>query len=82
MQCANLSDDELFQAIAANTNAISDLLLRRTELEGQITKTTDPVTLSQLMDAYVGAVSNFESEYRTCTAELRRRSDVGENSSV
>jgi hypothetical protein len=82
MQCANLSDDELFQAIAANTNAISDLLLRRTELEDQITKTTDPITLSQLMDSYVGAVSSFESEYRTCTAELRRRSCVGENSSL
>lgn len=82
MQCANLSDDELFQAIAANTNAISDLLHRRTELEDKITKTNDPVTLSQLMDCYVGVVNRFESEFRTYTTELRRRSGVGDNSSL
>jgi hypothetical protein len=76
MQCAKLSDDELFQAIAANTDAMSDLLHRRTELEAEISSTTDPARLSQLMNSYLGAINGFESEYRSYTAELLRRSDL------
>ena len=73
VQCVNLSDDELLRAIAANTDAVSDLLHQRAELEAEIISIIDPARRTELMSSYVGAVDRFESEYRACTAELRRR---------
>ena len=73
MQCANLSDDELWRAIAANTDAVSDLLHQRAELEVEIRDMTDPTARTDLMSSYVGAVNKFESEYRAYAAEIRRR---------
>ena len=73
MQCVDLTDDELWQAIAANTDAMSDLLHQRAELEAEISEMTDPAARTDLMSSYVGAVNKFESEYRTYTAEIRRR---------
>jgi hypothetical protein len=73
VQCASLTDDELWAAIAANTDAVSDLLHQRAELEAEIDGVTDPASRTELMSSYVGAVNRFESEYRACTTELRRR---------
>ncbi len=73
MQCVDLSDDELWQAIAANTDAISDLLHQRAEVEAEINSMSDPASRTELMSSYVGAVNKFESEYRTYTAEICRR---------
>ena len=73
MRCVSLTDDELWEAIAANTDAVSDLLHQRVELEAEIDGTTDPASRTELMSAYVGTVNKFESEYRAYTAELRSR---------
>lgn len=73
MQCLNFSDDELWDAIAANTDAVSDLLHQRFELEAELDGMTDPASRTDLMSSYVGAVNKFESEYRAYTAEIRRR---------
>jgi hypothetical protein len=73
VQCVDFTDDDLWQAIAANTDAMSDLLCQRVELDAEISSMTDPAKRSELMSSYVGAVNMFESEYRAYTAELRRR---------
>ena len=73
MQCVDLTDDELLRAIAVNTDAVSDLLHHRAELDAKISSTTDPIRRSELLSSYMGAASKFETEYRTYTAELRRR---------
>jgi hypothetical protein len=73
VQCVNLTDDELWRAIAANTDAMSELLYQRVELDAEISSMTDPARRSALMSSYMGAVNQFEGEYRAYTAELRRR---------
>lgn len=73
MQCPKLTDDELWRAIAANTDAVSDLLHQRAELEAEIDSMSDPAERMELMSSYVGTVNKFESEYRTYAAELHRR---------
>jgi len=63
MQCAKLSDDELWRAIAHNTDTMSDLLLdelNRDESE------INPCTRANL-------VLFVNSQYSDYTAELRRR---------
>jgi len=76
VQCVDLTDNELWQAIAANTEAMSDLLHQRAELEAEISDLSDPATRTELMSSYVGAVNRFETEYRAYTAEIRRRYPV------
>ena len=73
MQYVNLTDDELWRAIAANTDAMSDLLHQRFELDAEISTLSDPARRSELMSCYVGTVDKFEGEYRAYTAELRHR---------
>jgi hypothetical protein len=63
MQCSKLSDDELWRAIAHNTDTMSDLLLdevKRDESE------INPCTRANL-------VVFLNSQYSDYTAELRRR---------
>ena len=76
MQIIDLTDDELLRAIAANTDAMSDLLHQRVQLNAEISNLTDPLKRSELLTSYVGIVNNFESEYRACAAELRRRNSL------
>ena len=73
VQCVNLSDDELWCAIAANTDAMSDLLHHRDELEAEINGTTDFAKRAAMMSSYMSTVNQFETDYRAYMAELRRR---------
>jgi len=73
VQCANLTDDELFLAIAANTDAMSDLLQQQSDFDDEISTITDPDQRSELMSSYIGTVNRFETDYRAYMAELRRR---------
>jgi hypothetical protein len=73
VQCANLTDDELFLAMAANTDAMSDLLQQQADFDAEISRITDPDRRSDLMNSYVGTVNRFETDFRAYTAELRRR---------
>jgi len=73
VQCVDLSDDELWRAIAQNTEAMSELLFQRAELDAELSSMTDPTQRSELMTTYAGTVNKFESEYRNYAAELLRR---------
>lgn len=73
MECVNLTDDELWRAIAANTDAMSELLDQRPELDAEINGLHDPAERSELMHLYAATVNRIDGEYRACAAELRRR---------
>jgi hypothetical protein len=68
MQCAKLSDDELWRAISQNTEAMSDLVhqmsgLKTGSMTGTLTKRV----------ANTRTINALERQYRIYTAELRRR---------
>ena len=72
MQCENLTDDELWQAIAHNTTAMSALVYRRLELDAGDTR-NDVIDRAQLMQSNLETVGKLERKYRAYTYELRRR---------
>ena len=72
MQCVNLTDDELWRAIAQNTNAMSALVYRRLELDVGNTR-NDVINRARLMQTNAEIISKLEYNYREYTAELRRR---------
>jgi hypothetical protein len=72
MQCVNLTDDELWQAIAHNTTAMSALVYRRLELDAGNTR-NDVIDRAQLMQSNLETISKLERKYREYTNELRRR---------
>jgi len=65
MQCPKLSDDELWRAIAQNTEKMSALLDQRLELDE-----ADSIAIHVL-------ASRFQCEYRQYVAELQRRYLLG-----
>jgi hypothetical protein len=73
VQCVNLTDDELWRAVAANTHAMSELLDRRPEVDAAMSGLSDPAKRTELMQSYLAAVNGIEGEYRSYTTELRRR---------
>ena len=72
MQSVKLTDDELWQAIAHNTTAMSALVYRRIELDAGNTR-DDVIDRAQLMQSNLETISKLERKYREYTAELRRR---------
>ncbi len=72
MQRANLTDDELWQAIAHNTTAMAALVYRRLELDAGNTR-DDVIDRAQLMQSNLETISKLERKYREYTDELRRR---------
>ena len=70
-QCVNLTDDELWRAIAENTNAMSRLVQQQLELDACISA-NDPYR-GHLMHFHLERASKFQRQYQDCTAELRRR---------
>jgi hypothetical protein len=72
MQSVNLTDDELWQAIAHNTTAMSALVYRRIELDAGNTR-DDVIDRAQLMQSNLETISKLELKYREYTGELRRR---------
>ena len=72
MQRVNLTDDELWQAIAHNTTAMSALVYRRLELDAGNTR-DDVIDRAQLMQSNLETISKLERKYREYTDELRRR---------
>ena len=73
MQCLKLTDDELWRAIAQNTNATSALVYRRLELNAGINTRNDVIQRTQLVQSNAETISKLERNYREYTAELRRR---------
>jgi hypothetical protein len=78
MQCANLTDDELWRAIAENTHALSEIAEQRHQLDAAIAASDDPTCRAKLMRLHLDTVNRFQREYRAYTAELRRRHSAGE----
>ncbi len=72
MQCINLTDDELWRAIAENTNVMSALVHEQLELGAGITA-NDPDRRAELMRSHLQTVNEYQRQYRDYTAELRRR---------
>jgi hypothetical protein len=72
MQCVNLTDDDLWRAIANNTDAMSQLIQKQLELDAHIGP-RDPDSRAYLMRFHVERANKFQHEYCVYTAELRRR---------
>jgi len=72
MQCVNLTDDQLWQAIARNTNVMSALVHRRIELDAGNAR-DDIIDRAQLMQSNLETITKLERKYREYTDELRRR---------
>jgi hypothetical protein len=72
MQCANLSDDELWRAIAQNTETMSALLHQQAQLD-KVDSSAIPFRKRDL----ILFANRFQRQYREYTAELRRRYSLG-----
>jgi hypothetical protein len=68
----HLSDDELWRAIAQNTDAISALIEKQFELDGGF-GAPDPDTRQELMLCNVQTIDKYHREYRDFIAEVHRR---------
>ncbi|MGD0147627.1 MAG: hypothetical protein ABSB77_03470 [Xanthobacteraceae bacterium] len=70
MRSTHLTDDDLWRAIAANTDAMSILIEKQLDAE---MAAADPDTRQKLMLFNVQAIDNYNRQYRDCIAEVRRR---------
>jgi hypothetical protein len=70
MQCARLTDDDLWHAIAQNTETMSVLLREEAQ-----SSDADSIAVHVL-------ASRFQREYRQYVAELQRRHPLGERSEL
>jgi aspartate oxidase len=77
MQGGNLSDDELWRAIAQNTNAMSALVHRQLELDAAMNGSSGIVRRARLMQSNTETIDKLQRNYREYTAELRRRHRLG-----
>jgi len=70
MQCANLTDDQLWCAIAQNTEKLSALIHQQVELD----RADHPVSIHpRVRSDLIHFASRFQREYRQYADELRRR---------
>jgi len=73
----DLTDEELWQAIAENTNSMSALVSQQIELDGK-TAIADPASRAKLICSHLETINRHQREYRDYTAELRRRYPIAE----
>jgi hypothetical protein len=74
----DLTDDELWHAIAENTSAMSALINRQLELDETI-RAADAADRAKLMRCHLDMINRYQREYRDYTGELRRRHRIGES---
>jgi hypothetical protein len=67
-----MTDEELWRAIADNTDAISVLIEKQFELDAGMAS-SDPNTLQTLMLFNVQTIDKYHREYRDLIAEFHRR---------
>jgi hypothetical protein len=72
MQVENLTDEQLWRAIAQNTNAMSALIHQQLELAAVHT-ISDSIRQAKLRELNAERISKLARNYREYTAELRRR---------
>ncbi len=77
MRRVNQTDDELWQAIAENTTAMSELIMQQLEIDQKI-DTADPADRAKLLGSHLETINRHQREYRDYAAELRRRHSIAE----
>jgi hypothetical protein len=73
MQSANLTDEQLWRAIAQNTNAMTALIHQQLELGPAVNMLSDTIRQAKLRESNAERIGKLERNYREYTAELRRR---------
>jgi len=73
MQCANLTDDQLWHLIAQNTEKLSALIHQQIKFDGADSAAIHPRARADL----IRFASKFQREYRQYADELRRRYHLG-----
>jgi predicted rRNA methylase YqxC with S4 and FtsJ domains len=73
MQSVNLTDDQLWQAIAQNTNAMTALIHQQLELDPAVNTPNGIIRQAKLRESNTERVAKLERNYREYTAELSRR---------
>ena len=72
MQVENLTDEQLWRAIAQNTNAMSALVRQQFELAA-VTTISDSIRQAKLRESNAAIIDKLARNYREFSAELRRR---------
>jgi hypothetical protein len=72
VQSSHLTDDELWRAIADNTDAMSALVEHQIELDAGL-GSTDTDSRAQLLLSTAETINRYHLQYCDLTAELRRR---------
>ena len=72
MQVENLTDEQLWRAIAQNTNAMSALVRQQLEL-ATVTTISDSIRQAKLRESNAAIIDKLARNYREFSAELRRR---------
>jgi hypothetical protein len=73
MQSENLTDEQLWRAIAQNTNAMTALIHQQLELAPAVNTLSDTIRQTKIRESNAERISKLERNYRQYTAELRRR---------
>jgi hypothetical protein len=73
MQCVNLTDDQLWRAIAQNTNAMTALIHQQFGLDPAVNTPNSIIRQAKLRESNTERIGKLERNYREYTAELRRR---------
>ena len=73
MQCAILTDEQLWRAIARNTDKLSALIHQQVELDDAGAAVIHPRVRTDL----IRFASRFQREYRQYVDEVRRRYPLG-----
>jgi predicted rRNA methylase YqxC with S4 and FtsJ domains len=73
MQSVNLTDDQLWRAIAQNTNVMTALIHQQLELGPAFNTPNGIIRQAKLRESNAERIGTLERNYREYTAELRRR---------
>ena len=73
MQSVNLTDDQLWRAIAQNANAMTALIHQQLELGPAFNTPNGIIRQAKLRESNAERIGTLERNYREYTAELRRR---------
>lgn len=73
MKSENLTDEQLWRAIAGNTNAMTALILQQLELAPAVNSLSDRIRQAKLREANAERIDKLARNYRDYTAQLRRR---------
>ena len=72
MQSVNATDEQLWRAIARNTNAMTSLIHQQLELPA-VNTFSDTIRQAKLRESNAERIGKLARNYQEYTAELRRR---------